>query len=367
MRLLFITPRSIEEVGGVEHCMKKIALILVKKGHHIDFLCTSNEVKKISISDFSENIRIIKAKRIIFKNNTYFSPQLIKYFKKHKNEYDRIYVQNIHSLTSLVLLFAPKERTVFGTHFHPSSGRGKFIVKILFKIYLFIFAKLLFKKASILTVGTQLEKEVIVKKFKIDPKKIKILPLGVSENLQFTKPFNEEPKKILFIGRFVEQKGVLKVIQVFEKLVKEYPNLHLNLVGSGPLLSKIKMTIQKSGLEEKVTIFQNVPSEKIRELYANADLFLMLSKYEAFGIAIAEAVASGVPTIAPNVGGVPTYIENNKNGILIEDVSNIELVAKKAKEVLSNNDLRNMLRSEGRKLKDKLSWENSAEILFNVL
>jgi len=367
MRLLFITPISIEKVGGIEHCSKKIASIFAKKGHCVDFLCTSNETKKISIIDFSKNIRIIKAKSMFFRNNVFFSPQLIRYFIKHKEQYDRIYVQGIHSLTSLVLLFAPKEKTVFGTYFHPSSGRGKFIVKILFNVYLHIFAKNLFKNASIVTAVTKYEKEMIIKKFKVEPSKIKILPLAISENLQTTKPFEKAPKNVLFIGRFVEQKGVLNVIYVFERLIKEFPDLHLNLVGSGPLLKKIKLIIQKNKLEEKVSIYQNVPSEKIIELYSKADLFLMLSKYESFGIAIAEAVASGVPTIAPNVGGVPSYIENYKNGILIDDISNIELITKKAKEVLSDIKLRNKLRKEGIKLKNKLSWENSAEILFNVL
>jgi len=74
MKILYVLPKSIEQVGGVENCVKNISLILAKKNYKIDILCTGWKIKKIKIKKFSKNIRIIEVKRILFKNSFYLSP-----------------------------------------------------------------------------------------------------------------------------------------------------------------------------------------------------------------------------------------------------------------------------------------------------
>lgn len=367
MRILFILPRSIEEIGGIENCIKNISLKLSNQGHEIDILCTKWRIKKIKIRQYTKNIRIIQAKRKFFKNKFYYSSQLIRYFKRNRLIYDQIHIQSIHALTSLCLLYAPKEKTTFTPHYHPSSGKGTFFRKIMFKVYLFLFVKKMINNSSAIITDTVNERDLIIRTFGVNKKYVIVIPLAVSNLIKKTKPFETKPKNILYVGRFEEQKGVIQVIDVFVKLLEEFVDIQLNLVGDGILLSKIKKIIKEKRIEDKVNIHRNIPSKHLYELYSRADLFLMLSKHEAFGIAIAEAIASGVPTIATATYGVVSYLENEKNGFLVNIPFDIEYVVNIAAKILSNYELRNSLRERGLELTNVLSWEKTSSKLINVL
>jgi len=367
MKLIFILPKSITQVGGVENFVKNIVQILEKKGHKIDILCTSWGIKGMRITNYTENIRIIEFRRIIFKNKFYYSPQLIKYFKKVTNQYDQIHVQSFHSLTSFVLFYSPREKTVFNPHFHPSSGKGTITRKLIFKFYLKLFSKKMIRNVSRFVVDTEHEKKILCDKFNLPEESVRVIPLAVPNNLKKAEPFSSKPEKILYVGRFVKQKGVLNVIEVFERLLPLFPQLKLDLVGSGPLIKAINKTIQRKNLEGKVQIYSNVSEQKLFDFYSQADLFLMLSKYEAFGIAIAEAIASGIPTIATSRGGVTSFVEDHVNGYLVKDPDDIDTVFNLATEILSDLNIRNKLRENGLKLKEKLSWEKTALAYLDAL
>ncbi|UJG45024.1 MAG: glycosyltransferase family 4 protein [Candidatus Heimdallarchaeum endolithica] len=360
MKLLFVLPKSIESLGGIETTVRNIVKKLEIKGYKIDILCTEWKQKGVKIDNYSQNIRLIKVNRIIFKNKIYLSPQIIKYFNNIKYEYDQIHIHSLHSLTSLCLLYSIKEKTVFTPHFHPSSGSGTVVMKLLLNLYLKIFGKKVLRNVSKLIAVSNYEKDLIVKLFEFNKDNIVVIPHGISERIKTTNQFTTPPKNVLYIGRFIKQKGVMHILNVFVELKKQFEDLNLTLIGGGPLINKIKKFIKRNNITDSVNIFENVQSNFIYESYKKSDLFLMLSKYEAFGIAIAEAIASGVPTIVKRSGGIATYLINGTNGFFIDNEKDIRHIVEVATKILSNNELRNKLRNNGIKLKNKLSWEKSA-------
>ncbi|MDL4840824.1 N-acetyl-alpha-D-glucosaminyl L-malate synthase BshA [Aquibacillus rhizosphaerae] len=165
-------------------------------------------------------------------------------------------------------------------------------------------------------------------------------------------------KVLIHISNFRKVKRVQDVIRVFEKVNKQLPS-KLLLIGDGPEYSEIFQLVRELGLENEVLFLGK--QKNIAELLSIADLKLLLSEKESFGLVLLEAMACGVPCIATNVGGIPEVIEDNYNGFIIE-VGDIDSMARKSLEVLTNKQLWSEFSSNGLK---HLQQNFSAEMILN--
>lgn len=118
----------------------------------------------------------------------------------------------------------------------------------------------------------------------------------------------------IHIGRFNEVKNHELLINAFNILLRCNPNCDLTLAGDGTLFEKIKDQVKELGIEDKVNFLGNVID--VPKLLENMSVFVLPSKTEAFPVSILEAMASGLPIIASNVGGIPEMVTDN--GILVK-------------------------------------------------
>ena len=107
---------------------------------------------------------------------------------------------------------------------------------------------------------------------------------------------------VLHVGRFHPQKDQETLVRAFALLQREVPRAHLVLAGSGPDRGRIEALVTSLLLQDSVT-FTGAVAE-VAALYRAADVFCFPSRYEAFGIALLEAMAAGVPAVASDVGGI---------------------------------------------------------------
>ncbi|MFT3846776.1 MAG: glycosyltransferase family 4 protein [Lacibacter sp.] len=131
---------------------------------------------------------------------------------------------------------------------------------------------------------------------------------------------------VLFIARFTHHKQPLTLIQAFAKAMKEYPEMHLLMVGDGDQKNQAIQLIQSLGLEKKITLLpfrQDVP-----DILSSADIYVLPSLWEGLPIGLLEAMSMRKAIIASNVDGTSEIIENNVNGILVETDELIENTAK---------------------------------------
>ncbi len=142
-------------------------------------------------------------------------------------------------------------------------------------------------------------------------------------------------KVILHASNFRKVKRIADVIYTFNKILKSIPS-KLLLVGDGPERHMAEELCRELGIFEETRFVGK--QQDMEDIYAIADLFLLPSEYESFGLAALEAMAAGTPVVATNAGGIPEIITHNKNGFL-SDIGDVENMSQHAIALLGNQQM----------------------------
>ncbi|GGG46163.1 N-acetyl-alpha-D-glucosaminyl L-malate synthase BshA [Bizionia arctica] len=156
---------------------------------------------------------------------------------------------------------------------------------------------------------------------------------------------NEDEKIITHISNFRSVKRIPDIIKVFYNIQKEIPS-KLMMVGEGPEKEPAEELCRKLGIEDKVVFFGN--SNEIDRILCYSDLFMLPSETESFGLAALEAMASGVPVISSNSGGIPEVNVHGVSGYL-SDVGDIEDMSKNALAILKDEKTLNKFKENAKK------------------
>ncbi len=142
----------------------------------------------------------------------------------------------------------------------------------------------------------------------------------------------KDERILVHVSNFRPVKRICDVIEIFDRVQKQVPS-RLLLMGDGPERSRAEWLVSQKGLRKKVEFLGKV--DRINEKLSIADLMLMPSELESFGLAALEAMACEVPAVATAVGGVPEVIEHGRTGYLAQ-VGDVETMARYAIEILSD-------------------------------
>lgn len=158
--------------------------------------------------------------------------------------------------------------------------------------------------------------------------------------------FGQNGKKVvLFVGRLDEVKGVTYLIKAMADL-----DAKLVIVGDGPLRKSLEKQADKYA--DKIEFLGAKSHKELPVIYASADIFVMPSittkkgQKEGLGLVLLEAMASGLPVIGTNSGGIPELVKDGYNGFLIEE-KNVRQLSSKVKVLLESNQLRTMYSING--------------------
>ena len=140
-------------------------------------------------------------------------------------------------------------------------------------------------------------------------------PLAIAGNGR-DRPDHQGRKRLLAVGNLRPEKGHSVLIEAYARIAEDHPDWDLKIVGEGPLKSVLDQAIRDSALEGRAQISGAVAD--IQAEYRHADLFVMPSAYESFGLATAEALAAGVPAVGfADCPGTNDLIRDCVNGLLV--------------------------------------------------
>lgn len=130
------------------------------------------------------------------------------------------------------------------------------------------------------------------------------------------------------VGRFAYPKNPILFLKAAKEMIKNYSRTKFTLIGGGPLLKECQNFVKENKLENNIFLLGKKIPEETWEILLGFDIFVLASKFEGLPLTIIEAMFTGLPVIATNVGGVNELVKNNKNGFLIKPNSIKELIQK---------------------------------------
>ncbi|TKJ22537.1 MAG: hypothetical protein CEE43_06505 [Promethearchaeota archaeon Loki_b32] len=412
--ILYLPTRYFPSISGAEFYFQRMAELLTTKYNYnieiytsnaIDFKALRNssgkiltpdnkyfyEVNSLKVNRFPVNynisnkeiLKILKVipsynalnlhddvlERIV-RNGPYLGDLLDYLLKKQDLNYDLIhttYFPYFNCIISLIIGNFIKKPTICTPFFHFSNPRYTDLKVID-----------LLKKFDLLIACTNVEKEFLVQKCKIQPGQITVIPMGVDytkfqkvnkkplSNLSFKeKFFNKNEKKyklILFCGYKNYEKGALSILKSIPYILKKIKKVYFVFIG--PSTVAFNRELSKINKLEKVRIINFSPGnltgyfdKKKLAAFKEADIYLMPSRSDAFGISFLEAWSMGKPVIGARIGATPEVIRENIDGLLVE-FDKPKDIAQKVIFLLKNNNLRKRYGSAGQlKVSQKYTWD----------
>jgi len=179
-----------------------------------------------------------------------------------------------------------------------------------------------------------------------------------------------EEKLVLFVGRLVYEKGAQVLINAIPKVLEKV-NAKFVIVGSGYMRDQLYNIVKSMGLEHKVLFAGFLEEEKLLRLQTCADVSVVPSLFEPFGIVALEAMAAKSPVVVSDTGGLSEIVEHDSTGIKVFP-NNTESLAWGIIRVLSDDKFRSQISYNGyEKIKQKYNWGKIAletkGIYVNVL
>lgn len=195
---------------------------------------------------------------------------------------------------------------------------------------------------------------------------IKIIPLPY-ETMSFANitkrelGLHEEKKYMIGIGMLVPRKGFDTFIKALAKLDD---GVHGIIIGSGPELGRLKSLAQDLGVAQRLHLVGYVSDEKKWQYLSHADVFVLSSIHEGFGIVLQEAMQVGLPIVATNYGGQTDFITDGENGFLVP-VSDEKSLADKVSQILNSKEIALRMKSNNLETIKKFSNEVFIKELFH--
>lgn len=228
--------------------------------------------------------------------------------------------------------------------------------------------------------ATKAEFDDLLHHYEADPARLCTSPPGVDHSLFSPGDQNAARRRlgldadvpvVLFVGRIQALKGIDVVVASFDKVRATLPNARLLVVG-GPSglkgyaeLEGVRTDVDVRGLSDAVQFYEPVPHGDLVDFYRSADVVIVPSRSESFGLVAAEAQSCGTPVVAAKTGGLPHVVSHDVSGALVEGWEP-DAYASVLVSLLTDDDYRNRLAAGALEHSNQFSWEATANRLLEL-
>ncbi len=239
--------------------------------------------------------------------------------------------------------------------------------------------KRIFSSVVAQTATTAIQKDLFKEYYGFAGENIDVIPPGVNIHEYNPQETAQEraltvPERYIFcISRIDANKGHDYLLHAFNTVSKRMKDVHLIIGGGSPKPKQVELDVKANmreiiahyGMEERVDIIGYVPDELMAPYYRQAELFVLPSKFEPFGMTALEAMACGTPVIASNLGGIKENFTSGTDGILV-DPSDRQELADAMIRLLEDRAFAEQIGNAGhRTAVEKFSWEAIAKRTLN--
>ncbi|WP_324736401.1 glycosyltransferase family 4 protein [Thermococcus sp. SY098] len=365
MKIALVSDWYYPKIGGVASHMHHLALKLREMGHEVAIITNNRETGREEELT-KKGIELIKIPGVvspILEVNISYSLKSTRELNEFLKEFD--VVHSHHAFTPLALKAAKAGRkmgkaTILTTHTISFAHESKLWEALgltfpMFSSYL---------KYPHKIIAVSKAAKAFIEHFTDTP--IEIIPNGVDDKL-FTPKWDKERikaefgidnKVVLYVSRMSYRKGPHVLLNAFS----EIEDATLVMVGSGEMLPFLRAQAKFLRIEDRVRFLGYVDSKMLPKIFGMADVFVLPSiTAEAFGIVILEAMASGLPVIATDVGGIPEIVRESESGLLVPPGNELEL-RKAIQKLLLDDSLREWFGNNGRRaVEERYSWDKIAK------
>jgi len=363
-----------KDTGGMNVYIRKVAQELSNRGIYVDIFTRHHDPADTQIEQVAERARVIHIRAGDFSDDKSrlpshlpeFTCNLLEYTRQNNISYDIIHSHywlsgrvgtivarhwDIPHVTSFHTLSEIKRQARVGERepAERTTGESKVI-----------------QFADSIVVFSQHEKNALIQLYDANKDKIEIIPCGVDVDL--FQPLNQEisrrklgitdSKVVLYVGRLEPLKGVDIMLKALALL--ENGNQVKTIIVGGDLqedaeMNRLKSLSRNLGISEQVSFLGSLDQQELPTYYSAADICVVPSYYESFGLVALESMACGTPVIASRVGGLPTIVKDSLNGYLIPwrcpepFTDSLEIL-------LGSQSIRNAMSEASRKTAMSMSW-----------
>lgn len=402
MRTIQLAKRVVrDDWGGTETVILETARRLVEKGHPSEVFCTiasadctEEELKGVRVRRFSSFYPFIGLKPdarelLDKKGGSPISFPMMRALQREP-ELDLIHLHTGNRLGGIGRTVARKRRIPYVISLHGGAfdipkaeaesmaapTRGALDYGKVFGWW-FGARQVLAEASAILCVGYP---ESVLVKERMPDKNVVYLPNG-ADTRRFAEgdgtgfrrahAIPEDAFVVLTLARIDSQKNQLLPVRMLPEMLKREPRTHVLLVGNVTNTAyhdQIVRTAEELGVREHLTIVPGIPSDSpdLASAYHAADLFLLPSIHEPFGIVILEAWSAGLPVLASRVGGIPHFVEDGVDGQLFDPADEASFIESFSALVGHPDRARDLALAGGMKARGHYDWDVIAERLIGV-
>ncbi len=243
----------------------------------------------------------------------------------------------------------------------------------------------IFRDSALVIATTPVQTDMLRTDYEVPAKKIRMIPPGYDDNRFFPvgsasrtalrNRLGFEGKAVLALGRLATNKGYDLLIHAFQELAQREPDALLYLAVGGEkmddgekrILAECRELVEKYKLGNKVRFSGYVPDEDLADTYRAADIFVLCSRYEPFGMTAIEAMACGTPTVATTHGGLYRVMQFGVDGLFADSFDAVDLGITMLKPLRHERLWHRLSRNGAQTARSLFTWTGIAQQLISAV
>lgn len=222
-----------------------------------------------------------------------------------------------------------------------------------------------FDNADLIVAVSNYTKQKIIENYGIPEEKIRVLHNAINQEIKEKyqpHPISKNNKIVLFLGRITIQKGPDYFVEMAKKVLNEIKNVKFVMVGNGDMMNEIISKAIKLRIEKNIIFTGFLKGRDVDKAFQQADVYVMPSISEPFGLTALESIQNGTPVIISKQSGVSEVLTN----VLKIDFWDVNEMANKVISILKYPALEKSLKNQSNEEIKKFSWNNAANKLKNL-